>query len=253
MGRRGLIGVAAAAFLVVAGTAGGAAPPLRTATYTYDVRVSGTVQSSGTDAGTPNGDGPVNIVMTYELTFPRVAVKVTPGAMKTNRTVVSATKDGTTSGKFTFTSRVSKNTCSGTFQFKNQRATLKLTARGERAGAPRFELRGWIATRGADLIEAQIQTTEGKCPAARPGKAVPPSTPARMGPGIEAFMGEVPGVVVRRDIWDVKSRPLAQLLTGEGFSLDTGVRRQAVPDQCEPGSCVRSNSGRVRVEFRRAR
>jgi hypothetical protein len=252
MGRRGLIGVTVAAFLVVAGTAGGAAPRLRPATYTYDVRVSGTVQTSGTDAGTPNGDGPVNIVMTYELTFPGVAVKITPGAMKTNRTVVTATKDGTTSGKFTFTSRVSKNTCSGTFQFKNQRATLKVTARGERAGAPRFEVRGWIAPRGADFIEAQIQTTEGKCPAARPGRAVPPSTPALLGAGLEAFIGD-PGVVVRRDTWTVKSRPLAQLLAGEGFTLDTGVRRQAVPDLCEPGSCVRSNSGRVRVEFRRAR
>ena len=251
MGTRGLI-VVMAGFLVLAGSAGGATPTPRAATYTYDVRVSGSVVTRGTDSGTPNGDGPIQLTMTYQLTFARVAVRVNPRT-KTKSVVVSATKSGTTSGKFAFNSRLPKNTCAGGFEFKNLAATLKLTARGERAPEPRFELHTRVGTRGEDSVLDQIEKAEGKCPVTRPGKAEPPSGPMPAGSGIEAFMGDVPFVLVRRGTWDLKSRPLAQLYAGQPFTLDTGLRRQAMPDSCEPGSCIRNLSGRARVEFRRTR
>lgn len=245
-----LVGVLAGV-LVLAGTAGGAVPK-RATTYVYDVRVTGTIGNRETQSGTENGDGPVDLTLTYQIAFDRVAVRVNP-VTRTVRTVVSAKKSGLASGKFSFTSRASKNQCSGTFDFSKMAATLTLTASGERVRAPRFELRAEVGTRGEDALITGIQKAEAKCPTTRPDPPQPPNSPFPSGRGIMAYVGPSPKVMFRRDTWDVKSQPLVRLLPGESFTLDTGVRRQSTADLCEPGSCVRQLSARVRVEFRRAR
>jgi hypothetical protein len=127
---------------------------------------------------------------------------------------------------------------------------LTLAARGERLPQPRFELRAWVATRAEDTLLEQVEKAEGKCPNTRPGRAEPPTGPVPAGKGISAFMGAVPGVLVRRATWERTSPPLAQLLAGDAFTLDTGLRRQTMPDSCEPGTCIRNLSGRVRVTFK---
>lgn len=240
-----------AGVLVLASSAGGAERP-RAATYVYDVQVSGSVLTREVDAGAPDGDGPIDLRLTYEIVFNRVAVRVNP-VTKNVRTVVSGTKTGTTSGKFTFDSRVAKNRCAGGFDFKNLRATLTLAALGERLPEPRFELRAWSATGAEDTLLEQVEKVEGKCPNTRPGRAEPPSDPVPAGKGISVIMGAVPGVLVRRETWVRSSRPLAQLLVGDAFTLDTGMRRQKMPDSCEPGTCIRNLSGRVRVTFKPVR
>jgi hypothetical protein len=248
MGTRVL--VAGAAALLIVASAASATPRAPAKTYVYDVQVTGSVLTRENHQGTPNGNGTVELRLTYEMLFRRVAVRVNP-LTATVRLVATAKRAGVASGKFSFDSRVQKNVCAGGFDFRGLGATLALNAHGPQIAPPRFILNMSIADAALDALLVRIEKAEGSCPTTRPGKPQAPAGPVPAGAGMRVVIGSFPGAIFTRAAWERRSVPLAQLLAGRPFRLDTGVRRQSVADVCEPGTCGQQLSGRVQVSFKR--
>ena len=225
-----LVALGLAAAFIGSGSAGAGG---EAAVHRYDVSVTGSVT-------TRVNDGATELRLSYELVFPRVAVRVNPN--QPANAAISAAKAGTASGRFELESRVASSSCAASFAFAGLGAGLDVKAYRAQVEKPRFVLRALLTPSALQALTARVQDVKSGCSGAPTGTTQAPGGSFAAGPGIVGLIGDVPGATFQRQTWQTASIPVRQLLDGRSFTLDTGTRQETLPD--------RELSGRVSVEFR---